>query len=227
MSDLFSNYETEYLQLSQNVARQIQQIPNLSGEQKKSVVYSAEKNIDEAKQILQHMDLEIRSTPSASTKNQLNSKLKGYENDLIRIQRDFKAARSALPKDGGRGQLFEGASNDDYSSKSTDQRERLLAGNEKLNDSSTKLKRAQQTAVETEDIGAGILNNLYGQRDTLNRTRDNLKAADDNLSRSRRLINVMGRRVSTNKLILAFIILVLLGAIGLVLYFTLRPAPSN
>jgi len=42
MSDLFSNYETEYLQLSQNVARQIQQIPNLSGEQKKSVVYSAE-----------------------------------------------------------------------------------------------------------------------------------------------------------------------------------------
>jgi len=227
MSDLFSNYETEYLQLSQNVARQIQQIPNLSGEQKKSVVYSAEKNIDEAKQILQHMDLEIRSTPSASTKNQLNSKLKGYENDLIRIQRDFKAARSALPKDGGRGQLFEGASNDDYSSKSTDQRERLLAGNEKLSDSSAKLKRAQQTAVETEDIGAGILNNLYGQRDTLNRTRDNLKAADDNLSRSRRLINVMGRRVSTNKLILAFIILVLLGAIGLVLYFTLRPAPSN
>jgi len=227
MSDLFSNYETEYLQLSQNVARQIQQIPNLSGEQKKSVVYSAEKNIDEAKQILQHMDLEIRSTPSASTKNQLNSKLKGYESDLTRIQRDFKSARSALAKDGGRGQLFEGASNDDYSSKSTDQRERLLAGNEKLNDSSTKLKRAQQTAVETEDIGAGILNNLYGQRDTLNRTRDNLKAADDNLSRSRRLINVMGRRVSTNKLILAFIILVLLGAIGLVLYFTLRPAPSN
>jgi len=227
MSDLFSYYETEYLQLSQNVARQIQQIPNLSGEQKKSVVYSAEKNIDEAKQILQHMDLEIRSTPSASTKNQLNSKLKGYESDLTRIQRDFKSARSALAKDGGRGQLFEGASNDDYSSKSTDQRERLLAGNEKLNDSSTKLKRAQQTAVETEDIGAGILNNLYGQRDTLNRTRDNLKAADDNLSRSRRLINVMGRRVSTNKLILAFIILVLLGAIGLVLYFTLRPAPSN
>jgi len=173
------------------------------------------------------MDLEIRSTPSASTKNQLNSKLKGYESDLTRIQRDFKSARSALAKDGGRGQLFEGASNDDYSSKSTDQRERLLAGNEKLNDSSTKLKRAQQTAVETEDIGAGILNNLYGQRDTLNRTRDNLKAADDNLSRSRRLINVMGRRVSTNKLILAFIILVLLGAIGLVLYFTLRPAPSN
>jgi len=227
MSDLFSNYETEYLQLSQNVARQIQQIPNLSGEQKKSVVYSAEKNIDEAKQILQHMDLEIRSTPSATTKNQLSSKLKGYESDLIRIQRDFKTARSALPKDGGRGQLFDGASNDDYSTKSSDQRERLLAGNEKLNDSSAKLKRAQQTAVETEDIGAGILNNLYGQRDTLNRTRDNLKAADDNLSRSRRLINVMGRRVSTNKLILAFIILVLLGAIGLVLYFTLRPAPSS
>jgi len=226
MSDLFSNYEQEYLRLSQTITRQIQQIPNLTGEQKKSVLYSAEKNLDEAKQILQHMDLEIRSTPSASAKNQLSSKLRGYDTDLNKIQKDLKNARSAGPKDGARSQLFEGGSNEDYSSKSSDQRERLLAGNEKLNDSSAKLKRAQQTSLATEEVGASILNNLYGQRDTLNRTRDNLKAADDNVSRSRRIINIMGRRVSTNKLILAFIILILLGAIGLVLYFTLRPNPS-
>jgi vesicle transport through interaction with t-SNAREs protein 1 len=233
MSDLFNTYEQEFLRLSQSITRQIAEIPTLTGEKKSTVFSDAQKNVDEASTNLQQMVLEIRSIANANTKKELTSKYKQYENDLTKMQKDLKSSRSALPKD-GRDQLFAGSSDGSLSGRSSViDRERLISGNEKIAESSNKIKIAQQTVLETQQIGAGIMQNLNDQTDVLNRTKGNLNTADGYMNNVRRLLSGMGRRAQTNKLILACIILVLLVAIVLILYFsfsnnspTVEPTPS-
>ena len=63
-----------------------------------------------------------------------------------------------------------------------------------------------------------ILSDLQRQRETILHSRDTLGAVDTNVSRSRQILQTMSRRLMQNKVIMWGIILLLLGAIGLVLW---------
>lgn len=64
-----------------------------------------------------------------------------------------------------------------------------------------------------------ILQDLHRQRQTIGHARDTLHGADDNISRARRVLTSMSRRITTNKLIMIGIILLLLVSICLVVYY--------
>lgn len=55
------------------------------------------------------------------------------------------------------------------------QRSRLLSATDKLSDGQRRLEDSHRVALETEDLGAGILRDLRGQRDQLEHTRDTVK----------------------------------------------------
>lgn len=52
------------------------------------------------------------------------------------------------------------------------QRALLLQGSESLNNASQSIERSQRIATETEQIGTDIMEELGGQREQLDRTRD-------------------------------------------------------
>lgn len=64
-----------------------------------------------------------------------------------------------------------------------------------------------------------ILTDLHRQRQTIVHARDTLHGADDNIAKARRVLSIMSRRIMTNKIIMAGIVLLLLGSIGLVIYY--------
>ena len=70
-----------------------------------------------------------------------------------------------------------------------------------------------------QELGVNILNDLHRQRQTITHARDTLHGADDNIATARRVLAVMSRRLMTNKLIMVGIICLLLGGIGLILYY--------
>lgn len=70
------------------------------------------------------------------------------------------------------------------------------------------------------DIAINITETLNKDRETLMRAKDKLEFVDETMDDSRRIIRNMARRVATNRCILAVIILLLLGAIGLILYLS-------
>jgi len=100
-----------------------------------------------------------------------------------------------------------------------DVRSQILVGTQTLDESSERLVNTHRIAVETETIGENVLGEMNTQKQTLERARDNLSTIDDNVTKGRRILSSMSRRIATNKLILAFIILILLAANGLVIYF--------
>jgi vesicle transport through interaction with t-SNAREs 1 len=70
-----------------------------------------------------------------------------------------------------------------------------------------------------QELGVSIMSNLHSQRQTILHARDTLHGADDNIAKARRVLSTMSRRIMTNKIIMFGIILLLLGAVGLVIYY--------
>ena len=73
-----------------------------------------------------------------------------------------------------------------------------------------------------QEVGAGILQNLHSQRQTITHARDTLHGADDNIAKSRRILAGMSRRIMTNKVVMFGIIGLLVAAIIIVIYFKIK-----
>uniref|UniRef100_A0AAX7SZI7 t-SNARE coiled-coil homology domain-containing protein n=1 Tax=Astatotilapia calliptera TaxID=8154 RepID=A0AAX7SZI7_ASTCA len=98
------------------------------------------------------------------------------------------------------------------------QRALLLQGTDALNNASQSIERSQRIAAETEQIGTDIIEELGEQREQLDRSRNRLANTGENLSRSRKILRAMSRRLVTNKLLLGIIILMELAILGAVIY---------
>jgi vesicle transport through interaction with t-SNAREs protein 1 len=213
---LFSQYETEYCNNSTEIARNLQVISTLSPDQRRGKLREAEAALKDADQVIKRMEMEARSF-SPERARALLQKVKEYKADLASLRAEAKQASAAgAPGAAARAEL---GLEDDYYSTSVGQRERMLAATERLNKTGNRINQGQQQLLETEELGVSILNDLHRQRQTITNARDTLHGADDNIATARRVLATMSRRLMTNKLIMGGICLLLLGAIGLILYY--------
>uniref|UniRef100_A0A3P9K053 Vesicle transport through interaction with t-SNAREs 1B n=1 Tax=Oryzias latipes TaxID=8090 RepID=A0A3P9K053_ORYLA len=190
------------------------------GEERKRLVRSFDERQGEAEEVLQGMEDELRAAP-ASYRNAMSTKLRLYRRDIGKLQRDMKTfapgfGPAPLTSHGDRQGLF--SPENQQSTHLQSQRALLLQGTEYLNNATQSIERSQRIAVETEQIGRDIIEELGGQREQLDRTRDRLVNTGENLSRSRKVLRAMSRRLMTNKLLLAVIILMELAILGAVIY---------
>ncbi|KAH1111715.1 hypothetical protein GLYMA_04G166200v4 [Glycine max] len=84
---------------------------------------------------------------------------------------------------------------------SNDQKGRLLISTERLNQSTDRIKESRKTMLEKEDLGEFILRDLHQQRESL--LHANKTGMDDNISKSKKILSAMSRRMSRNKGLLA------------------------
>ncbi|XP_075904809.1 vesicle transport through interaction with t-SNAREs homolog 1B [Nelusetta ayraudi] len=189
------------------------------GEERKKLVRTFDERHGEAEEVLQGMEDELRAAPPAY-RNTMSTKVRLYRRDLGKLQRDMKTSTSGfgfsrLPDEGGRG-IY--SSENQRSTDLQSQRSLLLQGTQSLNNASQSIQRSQQIANETEQIGSDIIEELGEQREQLDRARNRLVNTGENLSRSRKILRSMSRRLMTNKLLLAVIILMELAILGAVVY---------
>ncbi|KAJ7534750.1 hypothetical protein O6H91_12G002300 [Diphasiastrum complanatum] len=215
MSEIFEGYERQYCELSANVARKCSSVGGLDGEQKKQKLSELKASLDEGESLIRRMDLEARSLPPTQ-KATLLAKLREYKSDLNNLKREVKRASFAADGLASRDDLLEAGLGD--SATSTDHRGRLLVSTERLNKSGDRIKDSKRVLLETEELGVSILQDLHQQRQTLLHSTDTLHGVDDNISKSRRLLTSMTRRMMRNKWIMGSLIGVLLAAILLIAY---------
>ncbi|XP_032355396.1 vesicle transport through interaction with t-SNAREs homolog 1B [Etheostoma spectabile] len=190
------------------------------GEDRKRLVRTFDERQGEAEEVLQGMEEELRAAPS-SYRNAMSTKLRMYRRDLGKLQRDMK---NSAPGFSSSSQTMEGNHHAIYSSQNQQsthqqsQRALLLQGTDALNNATQSIERSQRIAAETDQIGTDIIEELGEQREQLDRTRNRLVNTGENLSRSRKFLRTMSRRLVTNKLLLAVIILMELAILGAVVY---------
>uniref|UniRef100_A0A8C6QAM1 t-SNARE coiled-coil homology domain-containing protein n=1 Tax=Nannospalax galili TaxID=1026970 RepID=A0A8C6QAM1_NANGA len=99
------------------------------------------------------------------------------------------------------------------------QRTLLLQGTESLNRATQSIERSHRIATETDQIGSEIIEELGEQQEQLKSTKSRLVNTNENLSKSRKILRSMSRKVITNKLLLFILILLELAIlVGLVYY---------
>lgn len=242
MSAIFDGYEREYCDLSTQLGRKISQLGALAGDSRNQKARDITNDLSEADALIRRMDLEARSLPP-DKKNPLLSKLREYKADLSKLKSDAKKSTSTNPDLSNRAEL--GLVGDSWSASSAAQRERLLQTTDRINRTGDNIRQSKQTLLETEvsvrkkrgrrrdprgadvdlsppnkkELGVSILQDLHRQRETITHARDTLHGVDDNILKSRKILSVMARRIMQNKAIMFGIIAMLVGSIGLVVYF--------
>ncbi|KAM4636508.1 vesicle transport through interaction with t-SNAREs homolog 1A isoform 4-T4 [Discoglossus pictus] len=187
MSAEFEGYEQDYGVLTAEITGRIGKIPRLVGDEKKQMIANVEKQLEEAKELLEQMDLEVREIP-AQSRAMFSTRMRSYKQEMSKLETDFKRSRIAYSDD-VRNELL----GDDGNS-SESQRAHLLDNTERLERSSRRLEAGYQIAVETEQIGQNVLENLNQDREKIQRARERLRETDTNLGKSSRILTGMLRR---------------------------------
>lgn len=219
MGEVFDGYERQYCELSANLSKKCTTASLLDGEQKRQKISEIKAGLDEADSLIRKMDLEARSL-QPNVKAVLLAKLREYKSDLNNLKSEVKRIASANSNQAARDDLLESGMADAMSV-SANQRARLMMSTDRLNQSSDRIKESKRTMLETEELGVSILQDLHQQRQSLLHANDTLHGVDDNVSRSKKILTNMSRRMSRNKWIIGSIIAVLVVVIALILYFKL------
>jgi vesicle transport through interaction with t-SNAREs 1 len=73
-----------------------------------------------------------------------------------------------------------------------------------------------------QELGVTILQDLSRQRDTIVHARDTLHGTDDNITKARKLLSNMSKRIFTNKIIMFGIAAFLIFAIIMIIYLKFK-----
>ncbi|KAM4715382.1 vesicle transport through interaction with t-SNAREs homolog 1A isoform 1-T1 [Anableps anableps] len=222
MSSDFETYEQDFGTITAEVTNKIGKIPKLSGEEKTQLVLNVDKQLEEVRELLEQMDLEVREIPIQS-RAMYNSRLKSYKQEMEKLEKDFKRSRIAY-SDEVRNELLgdDAISSESQLIKLREERAHLLDNTERLERSSRRLEAGYQIAVETEQVGQEILANLHTDREKIQRARERLRETDANLGKSSRILTGMLRRIIQNRILVFVLGGIILLTIILAIYLNLR-----
>jgi len=212
---LFDAYEEDFIDQRNSVETKIKIIATLDGPRRQQEIQAVESDIQDMEQSLKSMTLSARNI---SSNQSLLAKIKEYESDLSKQKTALRKTTMQISALNDRDNLFKGAIKDEHLATSMEQRERLLAATEKLDKTNVMLKDTNRLAQDTVFIGIQTLEHLEEQRSTMENIKEKLRGVNENLGKATKVMRTMARRVVTNKLIMALIILVLLGAVILIVY---------
>ena len=188
-------------------------------EEKKKLIRDFDEKQQEANETLAEMEEELRYAP-LSFRNPMMSKPRTYRKDLAKLHREVRSTPlTATP--GARGDMKYGtyAVENEHMNRLQSQRALLLQGTDSLNRATQSIERSHRIAAETDQIGSEIIEELGKQRDQLERTKSRLVNTSENLSKSRKILRSMSRKVTTNKLLLSIVILLELAILGGLVYY--------
>ncbi|KAK4331620.1 t-SNARE VTI1 [Rhodotorula toruloides] len=216
-SSVFTEYETDLTTVLQGVADKLGgEAVKLRGEERRALLRRVERELEEADEIVEQMEIEMQ-TADAMDKQEMQNKLRAHKASLGRHKADLasplslKTLLSSADRDdllgGSAGRADHVAIEMDSRSESPSlgqaqaQRARLMSATDKLAEGQRRLEDSQRIAVETEDVGAGILRDLRTQRDTLEHSRDTLYEADGSIDRASNTLRKMIRTAYQQKAI--------------------------
>ncbi|EKM57294.1 uncharacterized protein PHACADRAFT_119632 [Phanerochaete carnosa HHB-10118-sp] len=217
---LFDSYEQDFQQIVSSIREKLEgNAKNERGEQRKAALRKVELELDEADEMVSQMEIEIQGIPQ-SLKPSYQTRIKAAKTDLQRFKKLSKETHAQLARADLLGARAMTPTMDDPYGSDND-RTRLLAGTELLEDGSRRLADSQRIALETEEQGADILRSLRGQREQIQNARDTLQRADTSIDRASGTLKKMIRRMYQQRVVTGAIIAVLIALICIILWFKL------
>ncbi|XP_012540604.1 vesicle transport through interaction with t-SNAREs homolog 1A [Monomorium pharaonis] len=215
MASLVDSYEQQYAVLTADITAKIGRIRIQSGGEKRAFVQDVDRQIEEAQELLEQMELEVRGMNGAA-RDRLRGRVESHRAELKRLTQEFQTAKK--PREDTEITVEESWDNN----VTEDQRKRLLDASERIERSGRTLQNGYRMALETEEIGSQVLKELHEQRETIQRSRGRLRETDAELGRGSRLLSGMIFRSLQQRIILAGVALVLIIVAFIVIYYSFK-----
>ncbi|KAK4873764.1 hypothetical protein RN001_013124 [Aquatica leii] len=217
MVSLFENYEEQYSVLTADITSRIGLLSTSGPKDRRQLISKIEKNVKEAQELLEQMDLEVREV-EVSKQQRCKTKLECYRAELKRLTLEYIKARSI--KQG----TFNYESQEEFEDLriGENQKQKLLDNSERIERTGKRLDEGYRVILETQEIGTHVLQNLSEQRETIQRSRDRLRSTSENLGNSSRITNMMIMRSIQEKIIFLIVGVCFVIAISFGLYLTFK-----
>lgn len=166
---------------------------------------------------MEQIQLEIRDANS-SNKGGLTNRLNCYQAELKRLRQEFVNAKNSR---NDTTILFESPDYDNVGESINDeQQRRLLDNSERIERTGNRLADGYRTILETETIGATVLQDLSEQREKIQRSRSRLRETNEDLRLSSRIMNSMIVRSLRERAVLYGVILLFIVVVSLSIYLS-------
>lgn len=215
MADILRSYEQQFGVLCADITSNISRASNATD--KSSAISVIENLFQEASEIIEQMDLEIRDINS-SIKRSPEEKEK-YLNIIVSYKKELAKLETEFTKQVKNKRTSYEIKLDDDDEEINDLRHENQASIQKMNNN---LDRGYKIVLETEETGNSILSDLFGQREQMTRSRDRMREANNNLGKSSRIVGEMARGLIKNKIVLFGIIVLLFFFIIFLIYYSFK-----
>jgi vesicle transport through interaction with t-SNAREs protein 1 len=221
-SDILRNYEQQFGTLCAEITNKISRSVNSTD--KKAAITSIDALFQEARELLEQMELEIRDVTQKRTPEQKEKHLNitnSYKSELDKLELEFN--RQVKTKRSTQTAQFDIELNDQEAKQQSTELNQLDEENQyTLHKMNKNLDNGYRMVLESEETGKNILSDLFSQRETVERARDRLRDANTNLGKSSRVVGEMARRILQNKIILFAMCALIFLAVVFTLYILIR-----
>ncbi|KAF9805947.1 hypothetical protein SFRURICE_004159 [Spodoptera frugiperda] len=209
MATLIQSYEQQYSILTADITAKIGRLKSGTEDNRDQLTREIQANFEEANDLLEQLELESRGAGAGS-------RVAAYRAELQRVRDEYRSVLNTGAYNYENDEVF-----DDWSG-ANEQHRKLLDNTERLERTGKTLTEGYRVVLETEQIGAAVLQDLSVQRETIQRSRGRLRETDEQLNRSSRLMNTMVMRALQDRfiLIMVFLVLGVLLCVGVYFYVT-------
>uniref|UniRef100_A0A0N4ZIS9 V-SNARE domain-containing protein n=1 Tax=Parastrongyloides trichosuri TaxID=131310 RepID=A0A0N4ZIS9_PARTI len=203
--NILEQFEKQYSVTTAEITANIGQISYKTGTDRSNAINDIQRTLNEVEDLLDQMELTTRDFDlNSPERNKYDLRVRSYRSDKKQLDIEFQKVLKRLNNKDNFEELL---GNDNQASFGIN--EKLISNTERLERGSRKIEESYRIALETEDIGATVLQDLSAQRETLNRARERLRETGADLLSSDRLVSKMIRRLVQNRLFLILIVIVL------------------
>ncbi|KAL0478832.1 vesicle transport through interaction with t-SNAREs protein [Acrasis kona] len=227
-SGLFDSYEQDFIELSDNIRDNIIGIPRCYGEERMSLMRKLTKQMEMIDRCIRNMDVVVNSNEITDRKKlkAIKERMQEYNLEHAGLKKDFVEVKKNIDSYDKKALLGDD-DYEDYDRSYTeygDSRGQKIAEETKrlLDSGSESLDRTLRNISDIENQGTEILSELGQQREQIMGTKKRLSDVNEDLRTSKSILSRMEWRNMYSKIIVVIIILILLGSIGLFLYFQFR-----
>eukprot|EP00769_Ergobibamus_cyprinoides_P002626 gnl/Ergobibamus_cyprinoides/3763.p1 GENE.gnl/Ergobibamus_cyprinoides/3763~~gnl/Ergobibamus_cyprinoides/3763.p1 ORF type:complete len:223 (+),score=80.23 gnl/Ergobibamus_cyprinoides/3763:101-769(+) len=219
MSSLWTEYQHDFESFLTELRDKVKLITSCSADERRVAIQKAAADVQEIEECLAAMSAELRNL-SASQRVSSQQTLKRFQDEF----RHTNAELTSLVQAADRDALMTAEHRVEVSA--LDARQRMLDSAARLDRTTDRLEDTHRTALETEQIGAQILEDLDGQRRTMLGSMDKNRAISSKLDQARNLTRRMHRREVAQRVVLWIVlILLILACAGIIYakYFYVKP----
>ncbi|CAK1550347.1 unnamed protein product [Leptosia nina] len=208
MSTLIQSYEQQYSVLTAEITAKIGRLKAGTNDDRDKLSREIQASFEEANDLLEQLELECHGTG-------VSSRVAAYRVELQRVRDEYRSVMS---------NSVTYNIDDEYEDWSAvnEQHQKLLDNTERLERTGKNLHEGYRMVLETEQIGAAVLQDLHHQRETIQRSRGRLRETDAELNRSTRLVKNMMMRALQDRLVvgLVLVLIIAFGILGVYFYAT-------